>query len=64
MIDLENIKKKRKEKKITLKEMAIALGFETPSSYFKVESGNVKLLAEHIPIICKMLEMETDEIIK
>ena len=57
-INLEYIKAKRKRKKITLHQMSIALGYKTASGYFNVESGSVKLLAEQVPTICMMLDME------
>jgi putative transcriptional regulator len=62
MIQLLAMKKKRKLEKITLEQMAHALGYKNASGYYRVESGNVKLLAEQVPRVCKMLHMNYSDI--
>lgn len=51
MINYDKLKLLRTSKKISLKEMADALGLLTAGGYSRVESGENKLKAEHLPIL-------------
>lgn len=61
-INLELIKSRRKHLKITLMEMAEALGLKNASSYFKYERGEYKFNADQLPIVCKKLKLRLNEI--
>ncbi|GGA46873.1 MAG: helix-turn-helix transcriptional regulator [Firmicutes bacterium] len=54
-LNLKALSNYRSKKRISMREMAEALGLKTPGGYARIESGNVKLKAEHLPIIAKML---------
>lgn len=55
-VNLEFIKQKRKSKKLTLQEMAEALGFKNASTYMKYEKGEYKFRADHISVLSTELE--------
>ncbi|WP_124728832.1 helix-turn-helix domain-containing protein [Staphylospora marina] len=61
-INLVALRVARKQRKITLEEMARAIGKETPAAYYFIESGKTRLLAEHIPPIAKALGMSVEEL--
>lgn len=61
-VNLVLIKQRRKEMRITLQEMANALGFKNASNYYKYEKGEYKFEAEHIPVIARMLKLKMSEI--
>lgn len=61
-LDLNNIKQLRKQKKISLEEMAIYLGYKTATGYFYAESGRCKFKPNHIPMIAEKLEVEMESL--
>lgn len=61
-VDFILIKKTRKEKKLTLKEMADALGLTSASAYYKYENGIYKFKAEHLPLLVSMLKLRLEDI--
>lgn len=61
-INLFLIKKRRKEMRITLQEMAEVLGFKNASNYYKYEKGEYKFSAEHLPLIADKLKLKINEI--
>lgn len=61
-INLALIKKRRKEMRITLQDMAIYLGFKNASNYYKYESGKYRFNAEHLPLIADKLKLKMNEI--
>ena len=56
--NLEFIKVRRKELGITSGQMAQALGFKNPSTYWKHENGQHKFKADMIPLLAKILHCE------
>lgn len=61
-MNLKAIAAIRKSKKITLQEMANALGLKDKSTYYRIETGEVKMKAEHLPVIANKLGLTVDEI--
>lgn len=61
-INLNALRIARKQRKITLEQMAKSIGKETPSAYYFIETGQTRLLAEHIPLIANALKMSIEEI--
>lgn len=61
-MNLKAITAIRKSKKITLQEMANALGLKDKSTYYRIETGEVKMKAEHLPVIANKLGLTVDEI--
>ena len=55
MLNLEFIAKRRSELKLTLLEMATALGFKNASTYMKYEKGEYAFRANHLQVIAKVL---------
>lgn len=58
----EILRKKRKQKKVSAKEMASLLGLKTPGAYYKKETGLVPTTTEEAEIIAKRLDATVDEI--
>lgn len=63
MIDYDKLKHLRITKEISLLEMAIALGFSTAGGYSRIETGENKLKAEHLPKIAKKFGMTLNQLI-
>ena len=61
-INLALIKKRRKEMRITLLEMAETLGYLDASSYYRYESGKYRFDASQLPIVCDKLKLKMNEI--
>jgi transcriptional regulator with XRE-family HTH domain len=61
-LNLVLIKKRRKELRLSLLEMAVLLGFKNASTYYKYEIGQSKFKAEHIPIVASKLKLKMSEI--
>lgn len=54
-LNLEFLKSKRKDKGITIAQMAEALSLKSPSNYYKYESGEYSLRADMLPVIASVL---------
>lgn len=61
-LNLRLIKSKRKNKKITLEEMANALGLSSKSDYFKREAGITKFKSTELPIVSNQLGIPIEKI--
>lgn len=61
-LDLEKIKMLRKQKKLSLKNMALELGYETPTGYFYAESGRCNFKPNHLPLMSKKLGVPMEEL--
>lgn len=61
-VNLALIRKRRKEMRITLQEMAELLGFKDASTYYKYEKGDTKFKAEQLPLIAEKLKLKMNEI--
>ncbi|OEF98853.1 hypothetical protein BHF71_10680 [Vulcanibacillus modesticaldus] len=64
MLNYTKLKQLRIDRNISLMEMADALGLKTAGGYSRIESGENKLKAEHLPIIAKKLDMDLTELTK
>ncbi len=64
MINYEKLKQLRTRKKIPLQEMADALEFKTAGGYSRIESGENKLKAEHLPIIAEKFGISLNKLMK
>jgi transcriptional regulator with XRE-family HTH domain len=61
-INLEYIANRRMELNLTLQDMAQALGFKNASTYLKYEKGEYAFKANHLPILCQMLQCHAIDI--
>lgn len=61
-INLGLLKQKRKEAGASLQDMAILLGYTSPSSYLKYEEGKSDFKANHLPLICEKFKCELHEL--
>ncbi|MEO3947672.1 helix-turn-helix transcriptional regulator [Gorillibacterium sp. CAU 1737] len=61
-VDLEKIRARRKEMRISQQEMAELLGFKNASTYCKYEKGLYKFDANHIPIVAEKLKFKVKDI--
>lgn len=52
-LNLKLIRQKRKDKHITLQEMAEVMGLKNASTYMKYEKGEYSFRAEHLPLLAK-----------
>ncbi|GIM45923.1 hypothetical protein DNHGIG_14720 [Collibacillus ludicampi] len=59
----ERLRLLRISRNISLQDMADALGLKTAGGYLRIESGENKLKAEHLPIIAKKFEVSLEELI-
>jgi transcriptional regulator with XRE-family HTH domain len=57
-IDLDYIKSRRTNLKITQQHMANMLGFKNASTYLKYEKGEYSFRAVHLPLIANELHCE------
>lgn len=64
VFDLEYIKKRRKELKISMKQMAAELGFKHASTYLKYERGEYSFKAEQLPVLAKILNCDVSDFFK
>ncbi|MPY20255.1 helix-turn-helix domain-containing protein [Paenibacillus glucanolyticus] len=64
MINYCKLKTLRTTKKISLQEMADALGLLTAGGYSRVESGENKLKAEHLPILAEKFGISMNRLTK
>lgn len=61
-VDLNKIKKIRKEKGLTQGYMANKLGYKTPIGYHYLESGRCQIKADHLAVIAKELDAEVKDL--
>jgi DNA-binding XRE family transcriptional regulator len=61
-VDLEKIKKLRKEKGISLERMAEILGYESPNGYYYLECGRGKFPAEALSKVANELGVPITEL--
>lgn len=64
MINYKKLKQLRTTKKIPLQEMADALEIKTAGGYSRIESGENKLKAEHLPIIAEKFGISLSKLMK
>lgn len=58
MLNLDYIKSRRKELKITLTQMAELLGLSNASVYYKYESGIYLIKATTLPLLAEILKCD------
>jgi transcriptional regulator with XRE-family HTH domain len=63
-VNYNALKQLRVKKKISLQEMADVLGLQTAGGYSRIESGENKLKAEHLPLIADRFGMDLNELMK
>lgn len=63
-IDLDFIKFRRKSLKLSLKNMADALGFKDGSTYYRYEKGNYRFKADVLPTLSKVLKCNIEDFFK
>jgi len=56
------LRKIRGEVNLSLQDMADALGLKTAGGYLRIENGENKLKAEHLPTIANKFDMSLDEL--
>nr|WP_309099100.1 helix-turn-helix transcriptional regulator [Fredinandcohnia onubensis] len=64
IFNTEFLRQTRKDKNIPLMEIADALGLKTPGGYLRIETGENKLKAEHLPILAKKFEISIEELLR
>lgn len=61
-INLEYIKQRRKQLKVSQNDIANVLGLGSAAAYSHYELGRSDFKAEHLPKICEMLKCDIDEL--
>jgi transcriptional regulator with XRE-family HTH domain len=61
-VNLKKIKQLRKEKSISLDEMARILGYESPNGYYYLEIGRGKFPAETLALVAGILKVPIDQL--
>lgn len=54
-VNLVKVKEMRKDRSLSLKDMASELGYKNASVYLKYERGEYQFKANHLPILAKAL---------
>ncbi len=60
VFSLEFIKQRRQELNLTLQEAADAMEMKNASTYMKYENGTYSFKAEHLPLLAKVLQCNTE----
>lgn len=61
-VDLAKIKALRKEKRISLDDMARKLGYESPNGYYYLEIGRGKFSAEMLALVAVIFGVGIEEL--
>ncbi|MBH0166250.1 helix-turn-helix transcriptional regulator [Fictibacillus sp. 7GRE50] len=61
-VNLKKIKQLRKERSISLDEMAKILGYESPNGYYYLEIGRGKFPAETLALVASILKVPIDQL--
>ena len=61
-VNLEKIKRLRKEKSISIEKMSQMVGYESPNGYYYIEKGRVKCPAETLSRIADVLGVPITEL--
>lgn len=61
-MNLLYLKQLRLSKKISQQEMAEAIGLTTAGGYHRIETGEVRLKAHHLPAIAEKLGVSVNEL--
>lgn len=61
-VDLKKIKKLRKDKKISQKELAKKLGYKSGTGYHYIETGKRNIKAETLAKIAQILNVPIEEL--
>lgn len=62
-INPKKLRSLRVDRNISLKDIATTLGFKTPGGYSRIETGENKLKAEHLPALATIFKMELNEFV-
>lgn len=62
MVDLNYIKKRRKELKINQEKMAASLAVGSAAAYGHYETGRTEFKASHLPLLCEVLNCGIDDL--
>lgn len=61
-VNVEKIKRLRKEANISLDKMSELLGYDSPNGYYYLESGRSKFTAEKLASVSRILMIPIDEL--
>ena len=61
-LDLKKIRKLRRGKDLSCKDMAEKLGYKSPNGYHYLESGRCQISAEQLAIISTILETHISDL--
>lgn len=57
-IDLDFLKRKRIESKLTLTDMAETFGLKDASGYYRYETGETRLKADMLPVLANLFKCD------
>lgn len=60
-VDLNYIKARRTELKLSMQRVANELGFKNASTYLKYENGDYSFKAEQLPSLAEVLECKIED---
>nr|BDD46662.1 hypothetical protein 5 [Bacillales bacterium] len=61
-VDLLKVKRLRKQKNISLEEMAKKLGYESANGYYYLENGRGKFPAEKLILVADILDVPIEQL--
>lgn len=59
----KKLRELRLNRNIPLKDIAVALGLQTPGGYLRIETGENKLKAEHLPLLASIFNLDLNEFV-
>jgi transcriptional regulator with XRE-family HTH domain len=62
-ISPKKLRSLRLDRNISLKDIATILGLKTPGGYSRIETGENKLKAEHLPLLAAVFNMDLTEFV-
>lgn len=61
-INLAFIEKKRKEKRLTMQDMAQILGFKSAPAYYHYEKGEREFKADMLPVLARVFDCKITDL--
>jgi transcriptional regulator with XRE-family HTH domain len=61
-VDIEKIKKVRKNSGISVEKMSELLGYDSLNGYYYLETGRIKFPADKLAIVSKILNIPMEEL--
>lgn len=61
-VDLDKIKKLRKQEDLSIEKMSALLGYDSPNGYYYLETGRSKFPAEKLALVSEILSVPIQQL--